>query len=666
MRLAERLMRSTRRKPVTPEVASQREEEALEMAFRRSSESFDAEQEEDNAAAPISAVRSPLSHRINIDNFEEQEEPEGQAGRTLQEVPEEQVTADASTAPPAEFPAESLTESPEEQIFAETSSQQVSEHKNSYAAAPRLQPEEASSIMSEGTLLAESPANVTSPAYNVENLPQIALRKNPPFVDVAQTAGMLTAAHEEIPGKEEAAEPTPARQASSVRNFMRGQQPKAAPKQASEAAPAQSYGEESYYEARARIHARLLEMMDISVAEHLPPERMAAEISRLVEKILRDEYRQAPLNAQERKRVVEEIKHEIMGLGPLEPLLADPTISDILVNNYKQVYVERGGKLHKANIRFHDDDHLRQIIDRIVSRIGRRVDESSPMVDARLADGSRVNAIIPPLALDGPSLSIRRFSKDPLELDDLIKFNALTPEIGEVLRGIVKARLNIIVSGGTGSGKTTMLNCLSRFVPHDERIVTIEDAAELQLKQDHVVRLETRPANIEGHGEVNARDLVKNCLRMRPDRIIVGEVRSAEVLDMLQAMNTGHDGSLTTIHANTPRDCLMRLETMVAMSGLNIGTLSLKRYITSAVDVIIQVSRLSDGSRKMTSLMEITGMEGEAVTMQEIFFFHQTGVDENGKVIGRFKSGGIRPKFATRLAAAGIQLDGSLFEKDMD
>jgi pilus assembly protein CpaF len=288
------------------------------------------------------------------------------------------------------------------------------------------------------------------------------------------------------------------------------------------------------------------------------------------------------------------------------------------------------------------------------------------MVDARLADGSRVNAIIPPLALDGPSLSIRRFSKDPLELEDLIRFKALTPEMGEVLRGIVKARLNIIVSGGTGSGKTTMLNCLSRFVPHDERIVTIEDAAELQLKQEHVVRLETRPANIEGHGEITARDLVKNCLRMRPDRIIVGEVRSAEVLDMLQAMNTGHDGSLTTIHANSPRDCLMRLETMVAMSGLNISTLSLKRYITSAVDVIVQVSRLSDGSRKLTSLTEITGMEGEAVTMQEIFSFRQTGVGQDGKVTGSFAGAGIRPRFASRLAAAGIPLDGALFEKGME
>ncbi len=420
-----------------------------------------------------------------------------------------------------------------------------------------------------------------------------------------------------------------------------------------------------YYELRARLQDRLLDMMDLAAAESLPPDRLAAEIARLVEKLLREEFRQAPLNAQEQRRIVEDIRDEVMGLGPLEPLLRDPTVNDILVNNHRMIYVERRGKLLKVNTRFLDDDHLRKIIDRIVARIGRRVDEASPMVDARLADGSRVNAIIPPLALDGPSLSIRRFSKDPLELEDLIRFGALTPEMGEVLRGIVKARLNIIVSGGTGSGKTTMLNCLSRFVPHDERIVTIEDAAELQLKQDHVVRLETRPANIEGHGEVTARDLVKNCLRMRPDRIIVGEVRSGEVLDMLQAMNTGHDGSLTTIHANTPRDCLMRLETMVAMAGLNISTLSLKRYISSAVDVIIQVSRLADGSRKMTSLSEITGMEGDAITMQDIFTFEQTGVDGDGKVQGRFRSGGIRPRFAPRLAAMGIELGGALFDPSL-
>ncbi|MFV0348150.1 MAG: ATPase, T2SS/T4P/T4SS family [Halodesulfovibrio sp.] len=420
--------------------------------------------------------------------------------------------------------------------------------------------------------------------------------------------------------------------------------------------------DEGYYLIKAQIHERLIEMLDLTAVDALPPAKLREEISRLVEKLLREEFRQAPLNGKERRGIVKEIQDEVLGLGPLEPLLQDPTVSDILVNNYRMIYVERHGKLQQVRTRFKDDVHLRKIIDRIVAVVGRRVDEASPMVDARLMDGSRVNAIIPPLALDGPSLSIRRFSKDPLELTDLINYKALTPEIGKVLEGIVKARLNVIVSGGTGSGKTTMLNCLSRFVPHDERIVTIEDAAELQLKQDHVVRLETRPANIEGSGEVNARDLVKNCLRMRPDRIIVGEVRSSEVLDMLQAMNTGHDGSLTTIHANNPRDCLMRLETMVAMSGLNIASASLKRYIASAVDVIIQVNRLSDGSRKLVSLQEVTGMEGDAITMQEIFCFKQTGLDENRKVIGQFICSGIRPKFSDRLLAQSIELDPDLFD----
>ncbi|WP_338033297.1 CpaF family protein [Desulfovibrio mangrovi] len=460
---------------------------------------------------------------------------------------------------------------------------------------------------------------------------------------------------------------------SRTQDQARAAQPQqAAPKPAPSApvaAPAGNGNEEThdegYYLIKAQIHERLIELLDLSAVESLPPAKLREEISRLVEKLLREEFRQAPLNGRERRGIIKEIQDEVLGLGPLEPLLQDPTVSDILVNNYRMVYVERHGKLQKVQTRFKDDNHLRKIIDRIVAMVGRRVDEASPMVDARLMDGSRVNAIIPPLALDGPSLSIRRFSKDPLELADLINFKALTPEIGKVLEGIVKARLNIIVSGGTGSGKTTMLNCLSRFVPHDERIVTIEDAAELQLKQDHVVRLETRPANIEGTGEVNARDLVKNCLRMRPDRIIVGEVRSSEVLDMLQAMNTGHDGSLTTIHANNPRDCLMRLETMVAMSGLNIASNSLKRYISSAVDVIIQVNRLSDGSRKLTSLQEVTGMEGDAITMQEIFAFKQTGLDENRKVVGKFVCSGIRPKFSERLLAQGIELDPSLFDPSL-
>lgn len=442
----------------------------------------------------------------------------------------------------------------------------------------------------------------------------------------------------------------------------------AGPKQTKPAAPVTApetttpQRDENYYDVKASIHERLIESLDLTVVEQLPEDRLGAEIARLVEKILREEYRNAPLNSSERRQIVMEIQDEVLGLGPLEPLLQDPTINDILVNNYKQVFVERHGKLQKVATRFKDDDHLRKIIDRIVSKVGRRVDESSPMVDARLMDGSRVNAIIPPLALDGPSLSIRRFSRDPLELSDLISYEALTPTMGQVLEGIVKARLNVIVSGGTGSGKTTMLNCLSRFVPHDERIVTIEDAAELQLKQEHVVRLETRPPNIEGHGEVTARELVKNCLRMRPDRIIVGEVRSSEVLDMLQAMNTGHDGSLTTIHANTPRDCLMRLETMVAMSGLNITGESLKRYISSAVDVIIQVSRLADGSRKLVSLQEVTGMEGKTITMQEIFKFQQSGLDEDSKVIGGFTTLGVRPRFASRLVSMGITFPPGTFD----
>ena len=438
---------------------------------------------------------------------------------------------------------------------------------------------------------------------------------------------------------------------------------KAAPKpEPAQTEPKQPSGrDDGYYDIKSKVHERLIEMLDLAAVESLPPERLATEISRLVTRILKEEYRRVPLNSFERERLVKEIGDEVMGLGPLEPLLQDPDVSDILVNNYRQVYVEKRGKLHEVRIRFKDDQHLRKIIDRIVSRIGRRVDESSPMVDARLEDGSRVNAIIPPLALDGPSLSIRRFSRDPLELEDLIQYNALTPGMAEVLQGIVKARLNILVSGGTGSGKTTMLNSLSRFIPHDERIVTIEDAAELQLKQEHVVRLETRPPNLEGSGEVTARDLVKNCLRMRPDRIIVGEVRGGEVLDMLQAMNTGHDGSLTTIHANAPRDALMRLETMVAMAGLRITGESLKRYISSAIHIIIQVSRLSDGSRKITSIQEIIGMEGDTVTMQEIFKFKQTGLDEDRKVLGYFAPTGIRPKFSERLESMGIEFDGDIF-----
>jgi pilus assembly protein CpaF len=346
----------------------------------------------------------------------------------------------------------------------------------------------------------------------------------------------------------------------------------------------------------------------------------------------------------------------------LEPLLKDSTINDILVNTHARVYVERYGKLERTAVRFRDETHLRRIIERIVGRMGRRVDESSPMVDARLADGSRVNAIIPPLALDGSCLSIRKFSKDPLQVTDLVEKRSFTPEIAELLRGIVRARLNVLISGGTGTGKTTILNILSGFIPATERIVTIEDAAELQLRQDHVVRLETRPANIEGKGEYSQRELVRNALRMRPDRIVVGEVRGAETVDMLQAMNTGHDGSLTTVHANSARDALTRIETMVAMAGFDLPSKALRHYISSALDVIVQLSRLSDGSRKMVSVQEVSGMEGEVVTMQEIFTFEQTGVDQNGKVKGRFRATGIRPKFAEKFQAMGIQVPHELFD----
>ena len=536
------------------------------------------------------------------------------------------------------------------------------------AASGMLLTADNSPVHPVGETVSASPMQAGQIIQQSENLPPLFMVE--PESAAVQVASRLAAMNQhEAARPVESAPVRPATQSPAQSPTQLAAQPATQP--AAKAEPARNTfssdldeetHDEGYYLIKAQIHERLIEMLDLTAVEALPPAKLREEISRLVERLLRDEFRQAPLNGKERRGIVKEIQDEVLGLGPLEPLLQDPTVSDILVNNYRMIYVERHGKLQQVRTRFKDDIHLRKIIDRIVSLVGRRVDEASPMVDARLMDGSRVNAIIPPLALDGPSLSIRRFSKDPLELSDLINYKALTPEIGKVLEGVVKARLNVIVSGGTGSGKTTMLNCLSRFVPHDERIVTIEDAAELQLKQDHVVRLETRPANIEGSGEVNARDLVKNCLRMRPDRIIVGEVRSSEVLDMLQAMNTGHDGSLTTVHANNPRDCLMRLETMVAMSGLNIASASLKRYIASAVDVIIQVNRLSDGSRKLVSLQEVTGMEGDAITMQEIFSFKQTGLDEKRKVIGQFICSGIRPKFSDRLLAQGIELDPDLFD----
>ncbi|WP_243368265.1 CpaF family protein [Fundidesulfovibrio soli] len=418
---------------------------------------------------------------------------------------------------------------------------------------------------------------------------------------------------------------------------------------------------ETYHDIKMRLHDRLIELMDLTRLESMPPEVFRSEVAKLSEKLLNDDFRDVPLNQGERERLVREIHDEMRGHGPLEPFLHDPTVNDILVNTFDRVYVERNGKLELTEARFKDNSHLKKIIDRIVNRVGRRVDETTPMVDARLPDGSRVNVIIPPLSIDGPVLSIRKFSKDPLELSDLIRFKSIPQEMSEILQSIVRGRMNILISGGTGSGKTTLLNCLSRFIPNDERIVTIEDAAELQLKQEHVVRLETRPANLEGKGEVAQRDLVRNSLRMRPDRIIVGEVRGAEALDMLQAMNTGHDGSLATVHANTPRDALMRLETMMYMAGFNMTSSSLKRYISSAIDVVVQIARLSDGTRKMISFQEITGMEGEVITMQEIFAFEQHGLAADGKVRGRYVSRGIRPRFSERIEAKGFKLPGNLF-----
>jgi pilus assembly protein CpaF len=425
--------------------------------------------------------------------------------------------------------------------------------------------------------------------------------------------------------------------------------------------PRKKYMPDEYFDFKARIHDRLLEKIDLSLIDRLDRESLGAQIRAAVELILADDPNCLPLNFQEREKVFSEIIDEVTGYGPLEPFLKDPTVSDILVNSYKNIYVERFGKLESTDARFKDDEHLRKIIDRIVSAMGRRIDESSPMVDARLPDGSRVNAIIPPLAVDGPMVSIRRFAVNPLELSDLIEYQTLPQVMEVILDGIVRSRLNVLISGGTGSGKTTLLNVLSRFIPENERIVTIEDAAELQLKQDHLVRLETRPPNIEGKGEVVQRDLVRNSLRMRPDRIIVGEVRGQEAFDMLQAMNTGHDGSLTTIHANSARDALLRLETMVAMANLEIPSQFLRRYIASALHVIVQVSRMADGRRKLVSLQEITGMEGDVITMQEIFSFRQTGLDADGKVRGQFVFQGIRPKFMEVFRRVGIDVSPDIF-----
>src|ERR1700719_1991295 len=411
---------------------------------------------------------------------------------------------------------------------------------------------------------------------------------------------------------------------------------------------------------KTAIHRKLIQKLNLDRLNEIKREDVRREVAQILEGIVVGES--TPMNLQERERLTQEVLDEVFGLGPLEPLLADSTISDILVNTHKHVYIERRGMLERTAVQFRDDAHLMSIIDRIVSAIGRRVDESSPMVDARLADGSRVNAIIPPLAVDGPCLSIRRFGRDRLTADDLITNHSLTPPMLELLRGCVKARLNILISGGAGAGNTTFLNVLSSYISNRERIVTIENAAELLLNQEHVVRLETRPPNIEGKGVVQQRQLVINALRMRPDRIIVGEVRGEETLDMLQAMNTGHDGSLTTIHANSPRDALSRLETMVAMSNLNLPETAIRRQIAAALDVVVQMSRMSDGTRKIVRISEITGMEGEMVTMQDIFAFHKRGIRENGEVLGDFLPTGIRPQFSERLLATGIQLPVSMFE----
>ncbi|HKZ01812.1 MAG TPA: CpaF family protein [Pyrinomonadaceae bacterium] len=417
----------------------------------------------------------------------------------------------------------------------------------------------------------------------------------------------------------------------------------------------------TFQEMKSRLHRTLINRMDLTKLSTLTPEQVKEEVSRLAEVVLAQEP--TPLSVAERERLVNDVHHELFGLGPIEPLLADTTISDILVNSYARIYIERRGKLELTDVTFKDDEHLMRVIERIVSTVGRRIDESSPMVDARLRDGSRVNAIIPPLSIDGPVLSIRRFGAEPLRMSALIDNKALTKDIADMLEMVVKARLNVLISGGTGAGKTTLLNALSAYIPEDERIVTIEDSAELQMQQPHVVRLETRPPNIESKGEVTQRDLVRNALRMRPDRIVIGEVRSGEAIDMLQAMNTGHDGSLTTIHANTPRDALSRLETMVQMTGLRLSERAMRQQIASAIDLVLQVARLSDGSRRVTSISEITGMEGDTITMQEIFQFERSGMSPTGQVLGRFRPTGIRPRFAEKLKSCGMQLPRVFFEE---
>jgi pilus assembly protein CpaF len=416
---------------------------------------------------------------------------------------------------------------------------------------------------------------------------------------------------------------------------------------------------DSFQELKVRLHKKLIDNLDMAVLSNLDRDLIRGQIREALETLLSEE--ELFLSQENKERLIGEIQSETLGLGPIERFMHDPDISDILVNTHAQVYIERHGKLELTDTRFKDDAHLMQIIDRIVSGVGRRIDESSPMVDARLPDGSRVNAIIPPLALDGPTLSIRRFRVNVLSMEDLLKLGSLNPPMIELMRGMVRARLNVLISGGTGAGKTTLLNILSAYIPSNERIVTIEDSAELQLQQPHVVRLETRPPNIEGRGTVTQRDLVRNALRMRPDRIIIGEVRGPEIYDMLQAMNTGHDGSLTTVHANSTRDSLLRLETLMLLSGIDIPERAIRELISSSIDVVIQITRFSDGSRKISSFSEIVGMERDTITMQEIFYFQKTGVGEEGLVLGDFRPSGIRPKFTERLEKSGVRVSTDLF-----
>jgi len=419
--------------------------------------------------------------------------------------------------------------------------------------------------------------------------------------------------------------------------------------------------QEMFDEIKRRIHGKLVDKLDLSKVGDLKGESLKREIRVVVEHLCDAE--ETPLTRAERDRIVEEVLDETTGLGPLELILKDPAVSDILINGPKNIYVEKGGRMEKTNVEFRDNKHLMQIIDRIVSRVGRRVDETSPMVDARLEDGSRVNAIIPPLALDGAAMSIRRFGSNPLKLSNLLDYKAFTPEMVMLLEGCIKARLNMIIAGGTGSGKTTLLNTLSSFISHSDRIVTIEDAAELQLQQDHIVRLETRPANIEGTGAITATDLVRNALRMRPERIIIGECRGGETLDMLQAMNTGHDGSLTTVHANTPRDAIARLETLVMMAGYDLPVKAIRQQISGAVHVLIQANRLQGGPRRVTAITEVVGMEGDTIVLQDIFRYVQEGIDESGKAFGHFEATGVRPSFMSKLEASGVRLPASTFRE---